>query len=127
MKKEILLGIGLGIGLALTLNTLKVHAETPQERWIRIQKESNEAFMNDVEKDGNLTEEAVNSLSWGNKTKKTQVKTNKKSASNNTSSSSSYSGNPRGYVYGVDEIHITGLPTDERGYTKAGDYGKIEK
>ena len=33
----------------------------------------------------------------------------------------------KGLVYGVDELHVTGLPTDERGYTKAGDYGKIEE
>lgn len=126
MRKEIILGIGLGIGLVLVLTQLTVKAETPQERWIRIQKESNEAFMNDVEKDGNLTEKAVDSLSWGNKTKKAQIKSNKKSSSSVSNNTSSYSGNPRGYVYGVDELHVTGLPIDERGYTKAGDYGEIK-
>ena len=27
-------------------------------------------------------------------------------------------------VYGVDELHITGLPTDEKGYTIAGQYSR---
>ena len=28
----------------------------------------------------------------------------------------------RGYVYGQDELHVTGAPSDSRGYTAAGDY-----
>lgn len=113
----------LGIAIIIMLKPINVHAESPQERWIRIQKESNEEFLRGCEKDGNLTQEAVDALSWGNK----KIKPNKKSNVNNNQGNVSSSQN-KGYVYGTDELHITGLPTDsETGYTKAGDYGIIEK
>lgn len=28
----------------------------------------------------------------------------------------------KGYVFGNDELHVTGTPSDQSGYTKAGDY-----
>lgn len=52
---------------------------------------------------------------------------NKSKKSQSTTSSYSYYSydDPKGLVYGVDELHVAGLPTDERGYTKAGNYGEI--
>lgn len=127
MIKEIKKGIIIGTIIAIALSPITVHAETKQERWIRIQKESNEKFMAGVEADGNLTQEAIDALAWGNKNKKPNKETTK---SNTNITINNYYGNTqseaKGYVYSVDEIHIQGLPTNEDGYTKAGDYGKIE-
>lgn len=116
MLKEIKKGIIIGIVGAMLISPITVHAETPQEKWIRIQKESNEKFMAGVEADGNLTEDAEKSLSWNKKETK-KVKESKKETK-------TVSNNKTTLVYGVDELHITGLPTDEKGYTKAGQYSK---
>ena len=119
-------GIFIGIVVAILLSPIKVHAETKQERWLRIQQESNRQFMEGCEKDGNLTQEAIDALAWGDKSKKPNKKeTNTEQKTNNNKSKSDEIN--KGYVYSVDELHIQGLPTDERGYTKAGDYGKIDK
>lgn len=125
MIKEIIKGIILGTVLSLVFAPIIVHAETPQERWIRIQKESNEEFMKGVEEDGNLTEEAYDQLSWGGTIK---GKINKKKEKKSTDKTYTIKGDEvnKGYVYTTDELHVVGLPEDERGYTKAGDYGKIE-
>lgn len=116
MIKEIKKGIVIGVIGAMIISPVTVHAETPQERWIRIQKESNEKFMASVEADGNLTEEAEKSLSWNKKDTKS-VKDNKKEEN-------TINKNKTTLVYGVDELHITGLPTDEKGYTIAGQYSR---
>ena len=55
-----------------------------------------------------------------------RIKQQRKQLAENSSLSSYYTGEAKGYVYGVDELHVVGLPTDERGYTKAGDYGEIK-
>ena len=124
MFRAIFKGIIIGVIIAIALSPVTVHAETPQERWIRIQKESNEEFMKGVEADGNLTAEAEEALSWNKK----KTKTNKsKTETKTNSNTNTYTENPRGWVYGTDELHITGLPTDERGYTRAGNYGEIKK
>ena len=120
--KSIKIGMIIGAILAVILSPITVHAESAQERWLRKQRESNEEFMKECEKDGNLTETAEKALSWNKTKKKTSNKTETKNNSNTSTTDI-----PRGYVYGVDELHVTGLPTDEKGYTKAGDYGKIEK
>lgn len=126
MIKIIFRGIVIGTLLAIIISPITVLAETPQERWIRIQKESNKEFMDGCEKDGNLTQEAVDALSWGDKTKKPNKKTEKETKKKNNSSNSTYSNQNRGWVYSTDELHLVGLPEDERGYTRAGDYGAIE-
>lgn len=125
MIKTILKGIILGAIIGIVLSPLTVHAETPQERWIRIQKESNEEFMKGVEEDGNLTEEAYDQLSWGGSIKGKVNKKKEKKSTDKTYTIKSDEVN-KGYVYSTDELHVVGLPEDERGYTKAGDYGKIE-
>ena len=125
MIKTILKGIILGAIIGIAISPLTVHAKTPQERWIRIQKESNEEFMKGVEEDGNLTEEAYDQLSWGGSIK---GKVNKKKEKKSIDKTYTIKGDEvnKGYVYSTDELHVVGLPEDERGYTKAGDYGKIE-
>ena len=122
MKKILTLII---IFISVTISTIPAHAETRQEAWLRKQKEAEEKFMDGLEKDGNLTQDAIDSISSGT----SKRKANKKSTitkNKTTTSSGSASSEARGWVYGTDELHITGLPTDERGYTKAGDYGRIE-
>lgn len=59
--------------------------------------------------------------------------TKKKNKSNKSDSKTSYSysgysgyvGEAKGWVYGVDELHVVGLPVGEDGYTLQGDYGII--
>lgn len=121
MVKTILKGIIIGTIIAFVISPLTVHAESKQERWLRIQQESNEEFMKGVEKDGNLTEEAEKALSWGNSKGKANKKTNKTKSGKNTGTT-----NAKGWVYSVDELHVTGLPVDDEGYTRPGDYGAIE-
>ena len=105
--------------------SVTVYAETPQERWIRIQKESNEEFMKGVEADGNLTEEAYEQLSWGGTIK---GKVNKKKDKKTSDKTYTVKGDEvnKGWVYSVDEMHIVGLPQGQNGYTLPGDYGKID-
>ena len=83
-----------------------------EEEWLAKKKAEQEKYMEELEKDGNLTEEAYRSI-----TKKDAK--NKKRNEKNTQQEN------KGLVYGVDELHVTGLPTDERGYTQAGNYGEI--
>ena len=56
-----------------------------------------------------------------------KIKENKgKSSYGGASSGSSYGMDGKGYVYGTDELHVAGRPSDhETGYTKAGYYGEI--
>lgn len=84
-----------------------------EEEWLAKKKAQQEKYMKELEADGNLTEEAYKSIT------KKDIK-NKKRKEKNTQQEN------KGLVYGVDELHITGLPTDERGYTQAGNYGEIE-
>lgn len=102
----------------ILLNHIEVHATSYADEWLAKKQQQQEEYMKSLEKEGNLTEEVKNSI-----TKKNTKNKNK----TNSNTTSSYTGQNRGYVYGVDELHVIGLPTDERGYTRAGDYGRIEK
>lgn len=84
-----------------------------EEEWLAKKKAEQEKYMEELEKDGNLTEEAYKSIT------KKDVKDKKRNKKNTQQEN-------KGLVYGVDELHITGLPTDERGYTQAGNYGEID-
>lgn len=92
--------------------SIKVKASY-EEEWIAKKKAEQEKYMEELEKDGNLTEEAYKSIT------KKDVKDKKRNKKNTQQEN-------KGLVYGVDELHITGLPTDERGYTQAGNYGEID-
>ena len=108
MKKY--LGIITVVIMMLAIS-IKVNASY-EEEWLAKKKAEQEKYMEELEKDGNLTEEAYKSI-----TKKDAK--NKKRKEKNTQQEN------KGLVYGVDELHVTGLPTDERGYTQAGNYGEI--
>ena len=97
-----------------------VHAETFAEKCQRMQAENDKAFLEGLERDGNLTQDAIDTSKM-----KTNLKPNKKASTktNSNTNSSSYTG--KGWVYSSDELHIIGLPEDEQGYTRSGDYGVI--
>lgn len=113
MKRKLLLGYAIFIFL---INHVDVNASSYADEWLAKKQQQQEEYMKSLEKEGNLTEEVKNSI----------TKKNTKSKSTNLSNSNTNSGSNRGYVYGIDELHLVGLPTDERGYTKAGDYGRIK-
>lgn len=101
-----------------------VHASYSDE-WLRKQKEADEKYMNELEKDGNLTQEAIDSISKGSSKRKpvTRSKQSKtQSKQDNTSGNTTESS--KGWVFSSDELHIINLPEDpETGYTKSGWYG----
>ena len=108
------------------LTSITAHATTEEEWLANIQAEQ-EARMNRLEKEGNLSQDTINSITKGNSTRKSTKKSSKNSTSSNNSSTSSSNGTNKGWVYSTDELHIIGLPEDsETGYTKAGDYGVID-
>ena len=43
-------------------------------------------------------------------------------SSSTVASQGTYGGVNRGYVFGDDELHVVGTPSDSSGYTSAGDY-----
>lgn len=115
IKRKLLLGYAIFIVL---INHIDVHASSYEDEWLAKKQAQQQEYMKSLEQDGNLTEEAYKSI-----TKKDSKKKDKK---NNKNNNITYSEN-RGYVYGVDELHIVGLPTNPTtGYTLQGDYGKIE-
>lgn len=99
--------------------------ETFAERCQRRQREAQEQFVADLEREGNLTQEAIDA--FGVKGKQPQKKSSKTTTSGNTASTSTYTGEARGWVYSTDEMHVVGLPENEQGYTASGDYGVIPK
>lgn len=115
MKKIIILSIILGMILGMRVNVF-----AKEKSAVELYKENPNAF---YEKYMCLDEEAEQKGYYSDAKKN---KTTKKTISGNSSLSSYYTGEAKGYVYGVDELHVVGLPTDERGYTKAGDYGEIK-
>ncbi len=117
----------IAILISVTITTISVHAETYAEAWLRKQQEADEKYMDELEADGNLTQEAIDSLGKGKSKRKPNKKSNTTTTTQTTpSTNTSTYDNPRGWVYSVDELHIIGLPEDsETGYTKAGDYGVI--
>ena len=108
--------------ICINMTTKAWDAEEARRKWWERYNQTEEAVKEIIE-----DENCYNNYSGTIKTSKS-AKTTKKSSgtSSTTASTYSYSDIPRGYVYGVDELHVTGLPVDERGYTRAGDYGKIE-
>lgn len=120
MKKRYLIMIPI---LSLLFSTT-VHAEkSAREKWYERYNQMQEYTM-EIYNDDDL---------YSNYTPPEEIKTKKeveeknKTSKKKTSTKSNTNTDAKGWVYSVDEIHITGTPTDERGYTKAGDYGVIEK
>ena len=120
--KEIRNGILIGIILAILLSPITAKASTKEEEWLKKQQATSEKFMEELEKDGNLTQNAIDSLKVGKTKKKANKKTEKSSINKTTPKSTG-----KGWVYSTDELHVTGLPTDtETGYTVSGWYGDIK-
>lgn len=108
MKRKIILIYAL---ILVLTNNIKVEASSYADEWLAKKQAQQNEYMKELEKDGNLTEEIEESIT------KKKTNTTKKNENNNSKSNSTI-------VYGTDELHIVGLPTDERGYTKTGKYEK---
>ena len=133
-KMVIVLSTIAVIGLMMGFSCITVNAEEYSEyarKWLEKQREQQEKYMDELEADGNLTQEAIDSISKGTSKRKPNHKSGSRSDESNSSTgesstSSGYSGPGRGWVYSVDELHVVGLPTGENGYTKPGWYGDID-
>lgn len=119
--KRIVLSI-IALIIVATITPITSYAETYEEAWLRKQQERYNNTMKELEKDGNLTESAKDALTIDGKKKTSEKAKNKEKSNNNNSSQYE----PKGWVYSSDELHVVGLPEDESGYTKAGDYGAID-
>lgn len=116
IKRKLLLGYAIFIVL---INHVDVHASSYADEWLAKKQAQQQEYMKSLEQDGNLTDDVVNSITKGKGNAYGKVK-------NKDKQQKTYTEN-RGYVYGVDELHIVGLPTNPNtGYTLQGDYGKIE-
>ena len=113
------------LGIVISVASISVKAETRQERYKRLQYESDQKFLDELEAAGNLTQEAIDALDGPNSTRKPNHKSNKKSTSNSKGSKTTQSG--KGWVYSSDELHVTGLPEGSNGYTKPGYYGDVNE
>ena len=124
----------IAILISVTITTIPAKAETYEEycaRWLAEQNAKDEKLMDELEAEGTLTQENIDSISKGKSKRKPNAKSPKKTTDNsNTKSnynSTDYSGYGKGWVYSTDELHIVGLPEDsETGYTKSGWYGNPE-
>jgi hypothetical protein len=118
--------------LMLLVSSIRVDAESYEEyceRWLQKQRERDEKLMDELEAEGTLTQEAIDSISKGTSKRKPNCKSNKSSNKYSDSGSSSSSGNTtsgKGWVYSADELHVIGLPEGEDGYTLPGWYGDID-
>ena len=135
MKKMIIILSTIAVvGLIVGFSSITVHAGDSEDyatRWLQKKREQQEKYMDELEADGNLTQEAIDSISKGTSKRKPNHKSatiteTSGSTSSGSSTSSSYSGPGRGWVYSVDELHVIGLPEGENGYTKPGWYGDID-
>ena len=104
------------VTMSYTIISIKSSASDYADEWLKKKQEQQNEYMESLKKEGNLTDSAIASITKG---KGTNIKSNKKEnktiKSNNSSSKTTL-------IYGTDELHVVGLPTDERGYTKAGTY-----
>ena len=120
------------MALMLFVSSIRVDAESYEEyceRWLQKQLERDEKLMDELEAEGTLTQEAIDSISKGTSKRKPNCKSNKSSNKNSGSeSSSTYGGTTsgKGWVYSTDELHVIGLPEGENGYTLPGWYGDVD-
>ena len=122
------------IGLMVGFSGITAHAgayDDYAKAWLEKKRAEQEKYMDELEADGNLTQEAIDSISKGTSTRTPNHKSSsKRTTSGSTSSGNSKSsgsvGSGKGWVYSADELHVIGLPTGENGYTKPGYYGDVE-
>lgn len=133
MKKMIIVLSSVAVmTFMLFASSIRVDAESYEEyceKWLQKQREHDEKYMDELEADGNLTQEAIDSISKGTSKRKPNCKSNKSSNKYSDSGRSSSSGNTtsgKGWVYSADELHVIGLPEGEDGYTLPGWYGDID-
>ena len=110
---------------------LQSHYEKMKAKREQQEKELTEKWLDDLEADGNLTEEAIKAAGKYGEGKVPNYKPSAKTSSGSYSGGSSnsnntYSGSGKGWVYSTDELHVIGLPEGENGYTKPGWYGNID-
>ena len=133
MKKMIIVLSSITVmTFMLFVSSIRVDAESYEEyceKWLQKQRERDEKLMDELEAEGTLTQEAIDSISKGTSKRKPNCKSNKSSNKYSDSGSSSSSGNTtsgKGWVYSADELHVIGLPEGEDGYTLPGWYGDID-
>ena len=118
MKKMIIaLSTIVAVVLIVGFSSITVHAgdyEEYVEKWLQKQREQQEKYMDQLEADGNLTQEAIDSISKGTSKRKPNHKSSSKTKSSGSSASGGtsfgYSGSGKGWVYSTDELHVIGLP-----------------
>ena len=109
--------------IILLTNKVEAKAYDYASEWLAKKQAKQQEYLKELEEDGNLTQEAIDSAKIETKKKPNNKKETKKENKKTESTT-----NAKGWVYSTDELHIVGLPENsETGYTKAGDYGKIEK
>ena len=134
MKKSMLVFTTIFIlGTAFVFSGLTVHAEgfDWQEYYEKAkakreqrEKESTEKWLDELEADGNLTQEAIDAAGkYG--VGRTPNHKSRRSSGKSTGGSGS-SGTGKGWVYSADELHVIGLPEGSNGYTKPGYYGDVD-
>ncbi len=122
------------IGITCVFMSITVHAEGKytayEEEWLRKQQERSRKYLDELEAEGNLTQEAIDATKLKDYDKQPNNKSKSSSSGNGSgsgsSSGSSYSGSGKGWVYSTDELHVVGLPEGENGYTLPGWYGDID-
>lgn len=108
------------IAIILTMALPIIKVEAKEKTATELYKEDKDAF---YKKYMCLDEEAKEKGLYSDANKGEYTKTKKKE---NKENKTTYEA--KGWVYSTDELHIVGLPEDsETGYTKAGNYGQIEK
>ncbi len=136
MKKMIIVFTTIAaVSLMVGFSSITVHAEfdlqahyEKMKAWREKQeKESTEKWLDDLEADGNLTQEAIE---VAGKYGEGRVP-NHKSTSGSGGGTGSYAGGSsttsgKGWVYSADELHVVGLPEGSNGYTKPGYYGDVD-
>ena len=140
MKRTILSIVAVVLfALMLTTTSITVYAEgfdwqayyeNAKAKREQREKEMTEKWLDELEADGNLTQEAIDAAGKYGEGRVPNHKSGNSSKSSGSgysySSGSSYSGSGKGWVYSADELHVIGLPEGENGYTKPGWYGDIE-
>ena len=139
MKRTILSIVAVALfTLMITTTSIAVHAEgfdwqayyeNAKAKREQREKEMTEKWLDELEADGNLTQEAIDAAGKYGEGRVPNHESKKSSGSNYSGGSSgsySYSGAGKGWVYSCDELHVIGLPEGENGYTKPGWYGDID-
>ena len=112
---------------------LQAHYEKMKAKREKEQQEMYEKWLDDLEADGNLTQEAIDAAGIYGEGRTPNHKSRKSSGGSTaeSGSSSSEAGGSctvagKGWVYSADELHVVGLPEGEDGYTLPGWYGDID-